>query len=295
MKHFSGPYRSVAMVALPVGLLAAGLCIALPCAHAQAIHVVPLLEQSHPLLAGSAAQGYLGVDVADVDTERAQALKLKVARGAVITLIDHDAPAGQVGLHVNDVVLEMNGQTVENADQLRRMLREIPAGRKITLAISRDGVEQTLAVELVDRQAMAQSIWNRLDSNRGAGIAQPAPRMGILAGSNVPSSGGGGFHLPFFGPSLNVGVLIEPLTAQMAQVLGISGGLMVKQVARKSAAEAAGIQAFDVILKVGEEATANTASWDRAIRANLGKQVPITILRDRKPQTLTLQVDSRRK
>ena len=141
------------MVALPAALL----CIALPAAHAQALQVVPLLEQSGPLLAGSAAQGYLGVYVADVDMEKAQALKLKEARGAVITLIDHDAPAGQVGLRVNDVVLEMDGQTVENADQLRRMLREIPAGRKITLTISRDGLEQTLAVELVDRQA----IWSR--------------------------------------------------------------------------------------------------------------------------------------
>lgn len=293
MKHLLRLYRWVAMVALPAALL----CIALPAAHAQALQVVPLLEQSGPLLAGSAAQGYLGVYVADVDMEKAQALKLKEARGAVITLIDHDAPAGQVGLRVNDVVLEMDGQTVENADQLRRMLREIPAGRKITLTISRDGLEQTLAVELVDRQAMEQSIWNRLDSNRGAGIQQPAPRMGILSGSgagNLPSSGGG-FHLPFFGPNLNVGVLIEPLTAQMAQVLGVSGGLIVRQVTQKSAAAAAGMQAFNVILKVGAENMANLASWDRALRANQGKPVPVTILRDRKQQTLTLQVTSRRK
>ena len=40
---------------------------------------------------------------------------------------------------------------------------------------------------------------------------------------------------------------------------------------------------------------ANLASWDRALRANQGKPVPVTILRDRKQQTLTLQVTSRRK
>jgi hypothetical protein len=32
-----------------------------------------------------------------VDQEKAQALKLKEVRGAVITLIDHDAPAGRSG------------------------------------------------------------------------------------------------------------------------------------------------------------------------------------------------------
>ena len=37
-------------------------------------------------------------------------LKLKEVRGALITLIDHDAPAGQAGLRVNDVVMEINGQ-----------------------------------------------------------------------------------------------------------------------------------------------------------------------------------------
>jgi len=49
------------------------------------------------VLLHSNSQGYLGVDLADVDQEKAQALKLKEVRGAVITLIDHDAPAGRSG------------------------------------------------------------------------------------------------------------------------------------------------------------------------------------------------------
>jgi DNA repair exonuclease SbcCD ATPase subunit len=35
------------------------------------------------------------------------------------------------------------------------------------------------------------------------------------------------------------------------------------------------------------------AAWDRALRASQGKQVQVTILRDKKQQTLTLQVDSK--
>jgi len=56
--------------------------------------------RSHPGAQRAAAlqfAGYLGVDLADVDQEKAQALKLKEVRGAVITLIDHDAPAGRSG------------------------------------------------------------------------------------------------------------------------------------------------------------------------------------------------------
>jgi serine protease Do len=68
---------------------------------------------------------------------------------------------------------------------------------------------------------------------------------------------------------------------------------MIKQVGRKSQAEAAGLKAFDVILKVGADGIATTADWDRALRANQGKPVPVTILRDRRQQSVTLQVDTK--
>jgi len=96
----------------------------------------------------------ISVNLADVDQKAAQALKLKEVRGAVITLIDHDAPAGRIGLRVNDVVVKLNGQPVEGAEQLRRMLREIPAGRQVSLEISRDGSIQSFTLQLADRKAM---------------------------------------------------------------------------------------------------------------------------------------------
>jgi S1-C subfamily serine protease len=218
-------------------------------------------------------------------------LKLKEVRGAVVTLIDHDAPAAQAGVRVNDVVLQVNGQTVEGAEQFSRMMREIPAGRSVSLVISRDGAVQTIAVQLADRKKMEHDVWNRLDNSGDQSTS--APGMGILSGGSgdVPS----GFHIPFIGTStLNVGALVEPLTSQMADYLGIQGGLMIKQVARKSEAEAAGLKAFDVILKVGTDGIATTADWDRALRANQGKPVQVTILRDRRQQAVTLQVDTKR-
>ena len=97
-----------------------------------------------------------------MDADKAQALKLKEVRGAVITLIDHDAPAGQIGLKVNDVILAINGQNVEGAEALRRILRGIPPGHKVSLEISRDGNIQTLAVQLADHKEIEQDIWNRI-------------------------------------------------------------------------------------------------------------------------------------
>jgi membrane-associated protease RseP (regulator of RpoE activity) len=290
MKHFLRPYRNLGFVVmLGAATLAA---ITPPGARAQGRELVQLFEGRNPLLLHSSSQGYLGVDLADVDQDKALALKLKEVRGALITLIDHDAPAGQIGLKVNDVVLQLNGQNVEGAEQLRRMLREIPAGRKVSLEISRDGNIQTLAVELADRRVMEQDVWNKIGS--GGDVFAQGSGMGILTGSgDAPLPGA--FHMPFFGSSLNVGALVEPLTSQMAEYLGVANGLMVKQVVHKSEAAAAGLKAFDVILKVGSETISTSADWDRALRSNAGKPVQVTILRDKKQQTLTLQVDSKRK
>jgi S1-C subfamily serine protease len=79
----------------------------------------------------------------------------------------------------------------------------------------------------------------------------------------------------------------------MADYLGVPGGLMIKQVARKSEAAAAGFKAFDVIIKVGTDSINTSADWDRDLRSNKGKPVQVTILRDKKQLTLTLQVDSK--
>ena len=295
MNHFLRPYpyQRIGMGIGVVLVLGAGMVAVPRGAGAQALPLVELLQGASPLLLHtSSSQGYLGVDLADVDQDKAQALKLKEVRGAIITLIDHDAPAGQIGLKVNDVVLQLNGQDVEGAEQLRRMLKEIPAGRKVSLEFSRDGNIQTTSVELADRRVMEHDVWNKL-GNDGDVFAQ-SPGMGVLAGggdSGLP----GMFHMPIFGSTLNVGALVEPLTGQMAEYLGIPSGLMVKQVAHKSDAATAGLKAFDVILKVGADPVTTMSDWDRALRANQGKPVQVTILRDRKQQTLTLQVDSKHK
>jgi serine protease Do len=295
MKHLLRPYpvshRNLALATLAA---AAAMLAAAPSAvHAQALDLAPFFDDSSTLLSHASPAGYLGVDITDIDADKAQSLKLKDTHGAVITLIDHDAPAGQIGLRVNDVILGIDGQNVEGAEALRRILREIPPGRKVSLEISRDGNIQTLAVQLADRKEMEKAIWSKIGVDAdGVSPIPPAPGMGVLPGSGgTPLSSG--FHMSLFTSTLNVGAMVEPLTSQMSEYLGVQGGLMVKQVAKKSEAAKAGLKAFDVILKVGSDSIATSADWDRSLRSNVGKPVQVTILRDRKQQQLSLQVDSK--
>lgn len=273
------------------GTIAAGalaLATAPRAAGAQVGDIVQVVGQTNALL-HDGAKVYLGVELEDVTADKAQTLKLKEARGALVTLIDHDAPAAQAGIEVNDVILSLNGKQVASEAQFWQMLYKYPAGKKVSIEISRNGDLQTLAVKLTDRHAVEHEVWNRIGNG---GDVFPSAGMGMVSSGNQ-SPVSGGFHLPFFGNTLNVGALVEPLTSQMAEYLGVASGLMVKQVARKSEAALSGLKAFDVILKVGTEKVTNVASWDRALRSNQGKPIPVTILRDRKQQVVMLQVDSK--
>src|SRR5690348_1471071 len=87
----------------------------------------------------ASGSSYLGVDTRDVTSDRLDALKLKEEKGVEVTMVDQDAPAGKAGLKEHDVVLTMNGTAVESVEQLRRLIREVPPGRVISLGISRSG------------------------------------------------------------------------------------------------------------------------------------------------------------
>src|SRR6266481_8996103 len=110
---------------------------------------------------------YLGVDITDVTTERLSALKLKDERGVEVTMVDQDAPAGKAGLKEHDVILSINNQSVESVEQLRRMIREIPAGRTIEIGISRDGQTTTLKAQLAERN-------KSLSANHNFNFTMPA-------------------------------------------------------------------------------------------------------------------------
>jgi serine protease Do len=288
MEHFSRRCKTLFGVGGTIVAGALALVMAPRAVRAQVGDIVQVVGQTNALL-HDGAKVYLGVELEDVTAEKAQTLKLKEARGALVTLIDHDAPAAQAGIEVNDIILSLNGKPVENEAQFWQMLYKYPAGKKVSIEISRNGDLQTLAVKLATKRAVEHEVSDRIGNG---GDVFPAAGMGMVSsGGQSPVSSG--FHLPFFGSTLSVGALVEPLTSQMAEYLGVASGLMVKQVARKSEAALSGLKAFDVILKVGTEKVTNVASWDRALRSNQGKPIPVTILRDRKQQVVVLQVDSK--
>lgn len=264
--------------------IATGVAYAAP-----AQSIVPM--QNLQPMAAQTSQGYLGIVCSDVTNDRAAALKLKQATGAEVLNVDRDAPAGKVGLRPHDVILRMNGQNVAGEKMLRRMLRETPAGRSVTLLISRDGQPQTITVQLANRALLEQDAWSQP-------MIIPAPEDDdtyVLEGPSGHSVGSGFFGAFALG-SPSVGVELDALGSQLADFFGVKDGqgLLVKRVAENSPAARAGIKAGDVITRANGQKMATLGEWMKMLHANRGKPIPLTLIRNRKEQTLTLQTGSRK-
>ena len=245
--------------------------------------------QFGPAFVTHSNQGYLGVTLRDVADEQVSVLKLKEAKGAEVLTVDHDAPAGKAGLQEHDVILQMNGQAIEGAEQLRRMLHETPPGHTVTLAISRDGQPQTITAQLADRSELEKQVWELRqvpeppDADDNLLLAMPRGSSKAL-----PQ---GKYWLGTVGSSAGYsGANVDPLGPQLADFFGVKArmGLLVKSVESNSPASNAGLKAGDVIVKVNQDAMVSPKDWAHTIRENHGKQVQITIVRDRKEQTLNM-------
>lgn len=241
------------------------------------------------------AQGYLGVDVRDVTPDQLPALKLRDARGAEVTLVDHDAPAGKAGLREHDVILQMNGQAIEGRDQIRRMLHESPPGRSITLLISRDGQQLTLTTQLTTQEEVERQALQHLTMPDALPSAT-ADSGYAPAGSPSPHAGNSFIGTLLMNPSYT-GAMLETMSTQQAAYFGVTSGegLLVRTVVPNSPAAIAGMQVCDVILRANDHPVATTGDWARALKNSHGKPLTIVVLRDKKEQTLTLTPDGKRR
>jgi membrane-associated protease RseP (regulator of RpoE activity) len=96
---------------------------------------------------------------------------------------------------------------------------------------------------------------------------------------------------------LYVGADVDVLSSQLANYFGVSDGtgLLVKSVDENSPAATAGLKAGDVITKVNNDNMASRNDWMKALHSNRGKQVQLTVMRDKKEQKLNLQAGEPKK
>ncbi len=234
----------------------------------------------------SGTGAYLGVDISDVTPERISALKLKEEQGVEVTMVDQDSPAGKAGLKEHDVILSLNGTAVESGAQLRRMIHETPPGRMVTLNVSRDGQQVTIKAQLADRKTLnANKKWPAMPAMPAMPVMPAMPAMPEFEFPGVVV-----VH------SSRSGAMVENLTPQLSEFFGVKsgGGVLVRSVEKGSRAEKAGLRAGDVIVRVNSEKVSDVGDFSHALRNHKGETASISIVRDKREQTLTLTVPERK-
>lgn len=229
---------------------------------------------------------YLGVDISDVTTERLSALKLKEEKGVEVTMVDQDAPAGKAGIKEHDVILTMNGASIESGAQLRRMIHETPPGRVVTLGLSRDGQPLTVKVPLGDKHREYAVM-----GPKPGDIHVQIPEIHVMPDIDIPS-----MNMVVVTSSARSGLMVENITPQLGEFFGVKNGngVLVRSVEKGSRAEKAGFRAGDIVVKVNDQPVHDTSDFTHAVKSRTGNSVNVGIVRDKKEQSLNLSLPARK-
>lgn len=118
---------------------------------------------------GKVRRGFLGVSLAPVDAAAAEAMGLKRPKGVLINEV-FGPPAEKAGLKAMDIILAINGQEVNRANQIQSIIARRHPGDSVELTVLRD--KSTLSLTAVLGESDEALLARR----------SPAPRPGLAEG-----------------------------------------------------------------------------------------------------------------
>lgn len=183
---------------------------------------------------GNVTRGFLGVSIQNLSKDIADSVGLPTARGALVTQPSPDAPAAKAGIRSGDVIVEVDGDTIDNALDLSRTIARKDPGQEVNITVWRDGRNQDFTV-----------ILETLNETQPVPVEpEPAPEEEEMAPQ--PSS---------------VGLILVPDAE--------GDGLLVQGIEPESAAAAKGFGVGDTILEVDNKQVNTVAEFEDAIEGVL--------------------------
>ena len=193
---------------------------------------------------GKVVRGYLGIYMTELTAELAEGFGLdKDVKGVAVSQVIKDSPAEEAGIKHNDVIVEFEGEPVENANEFRNRVAMLKPGTKVKLVVLRDGKRKTFTIKLTERPS---------EEKIAAAKSQTIEKLGLT---------------------------VQNLTDDLAERLGYEGmkGVVVTQVEPGSLAQRAGISEGTLIMEVNRESVANTKEFDKTVE-KAGKDRSILLL-----------------
>jgi serine protease Do len=194
---------------------------------------------------GKVVRGYLGVYIQAVTPDIAKQFNLTENHGALIGDVTANTPGAKAGLKRGDVVLQLNGESVADANQLRLRISQMSPGTNVKLQISRDGKLQDVTVTLGELPETADN-------------------------TKPGETSSGGLE----------GVEVQALTPDVANQLNLpagTSGVVVTQVDPSSAAAAAGLERGSVIQEVNHKPVNTVEQYNQALANSKGQSVLLLV------------------
>ena len=235
----------------------AGISFAIPADYA--FNVADQLVKS-----GHVTRGRIGVGITSVNRDLAESLGLSKTEGAAVGTVEEGSPAAKAGLEPGDIILKLDGKPVEGSAELSRKIRGLKPGTKITLGVWRSGKTRDVSVtvaEFKDEDAAPAA-----DAKNGKS-KKPEAKPGKL------------------------GLAVKDLTAEQKKTFKVNRGVQVE--ASEGAAQAAGIDAGDLILMVNGQDVTDAKTFN-AIVAKVDTKKPVSMLirDDQGTRFITFRPDS---
>ncbi|MDR1242589.1 MAG: Do family serine endopeptidase [Deltaproteobacteria bacterium] len=208
------------------------------------------------------SRGWLGVSIQNIDASTAKALGLPKTSGALIGGLIAGQPAEKAGIEPGDVILEINGKEIANADELLRTIADMKPQDTVNITLWRDGKTLDKKITLAER---------------GSETSGPGDEAPIIEKNTNP-----------------LGLQLRPLNAQEAARLRLpanEGGLLILQVDPDKLAAKAGIQRGDVIMAVGRIYVKDVETFNRQVRSISEKQGAVMLQMNRNGQRFIRSID----
>ena len=185
---------------------------------------------------GKVVRGWLGVEIQPVNSSIAKAFNLSSENGALVGQVISGSPADKAGLKAGDVILDLNGHTIADYNQLRNEIAGKQPGTTVTLTVLRNGKKKDIKVKL-----------GELNNHELAAASGSSS-------SKVESL----LHLS-----------VHNLTQSLAEKYNVPDnvkGAVVTKIDRNSAAYQAGLQEGDVIVSADRRRVHNVGDFDKAMQ-----------------------------
>jgi membrane-associated protease RseP (regulator of RpoE activity) len=211
---------------------------------------------------------HLGVTLGDVTAENTRELKLPAVAGALVNKVQKESAAAKAGIEPGDVIIEFDDVHVRSSAELRRLIRETPAGRTVAIKLVRGGKTRAVSATL-------EACNHNFDFS--------IPEIHIPP-MNFP-------EYSFGSGRATLGISGEDLTPQLAQYFSVKQGkgVLVFEVTAGGAADKAGLKAGDVIVQVDGKPISGVEQLRSTLNENFTedtRKVSLTIVRDHHEQTV---------